>query len=59
MREDIKQLISTRPSWILHNDQEYQNILSAIEYAKRGNNATALEELEQMLQERRQNLLEL
>ena len=58
MRKDIEELISKRPSWILHADVEYQNILSAIEYAKQNNNTTALEELEQLLEQRRQYLLE-
>lgn len=58
MRDDIKQLLDKRPSWILHADVEYQNILSAIEYAKQHNNKDALEELEQLLEQRRQYLLE-
>ena len=49
MRKDIEELISKRPSWILRADVEYQNILSAIEYAKQHNNKDALEELEQLL----------
>ena len=58
MRKDIEQLLSKRPSWILHADVEYQNILSAIEYAKQHNNVDALQELEQLLEQRRQYLLE-
>jgi hypothetical protein len=57
MREDIKLLLENRASWILVNDQEYQDILAAIDYARKGNNHSAVIELEQMLEARQKQLL--
>jgi predicted YcjX-like family ATPase len=58
MRDDIKQLIENRPSWRLITDREYQDLVLAIEYAKKNNNQPALQELELMLEQRRKTLLE-
>lgn len=57
MRNDIRQLIEDRPSWKFLNDQQYQDILSAIEYARTHNNYTALQELELMLETRQRELM--
>ena len=57
MREDIKQVLENRASWILANDREYQDILAAIDYARRGNNHGAVQELELMLETRQKQLL--
>lgn len=58
MRQDIKDLIEKRPSWILHNDEEYQLLLAGEEYAKKGNNKAAVEEFAVLLEARRSQLLD-
>ena len=57
MRDDIRQLIERRPSWILHNDKLYKELQEAIAYAKKGNNSEALEELEMWAEQRKIELL--
>lgn len=57
MRDDIEELLKQRPSWILHNDQDYRDLQAALEYARKGNNTEAIEELELWLEQRRILLL--
>lgn len=57
MRDDITQLLNNRPSWVLHNDNDYQNLLAALDYARKSNNKDAIEELELWLEQRRIILL--
>ena len=58
MNSYLEKIISSRPIWILTNDQEYQDIFAAIKFAKKGNNENAVLELEQMLEARKKQLLE-
>lgn len=58
MRADIEKLLNRRPSWILHQDKTYQELLEAIEYAKKSDNTEALEELKIWLEQRRIMLLD-
>jgi hypothetical protein len=57
MRTNIKQLLAKRPSWILYNDREYQDLKSALEYARKTNNEDATQELEMWLEQRKIVLL--
>ena len=57
MRKDILDVVKNRPSWILHNDEEYQLLLQGEEYAKKGNNTVAIEEFRVLLEARRSQLL--
>lgn len=59
MRDDIAAMIKKRPSWILSQDKDYQDILQALEYARKLNNREAIEELELWRDQRKVFLLEI
>lgn len=57
MRQDIQDILKNRPSWILHTDEEYQQLLKGMAVAKKGFNHKAIAEFEIMLEARRNKLL--
>lgn len=57
MRDDIEHILNRRPSWILHNDKDYQDLRAALEYARKEGNTQAVEELELWLEQRKVLLL--
>lgn len=58
MRQDILDIVKNRPSWILHNDEEYQLLLQGQEYAYQTGNTPAVEEFRVLLEARRSQLLD-
>jgi hypothetical protein len=58
MRQDILDIVKNRPSWILTNDKEYQELLQAIEYAQKHKITHAETELRELLDKRRTALLD-
>lgn len=57
MREDIQELIKNRPLYRLLADQQYREILAAIDYATKHKKTAALTELEAMLEDRKRQVL--
>ena len=58
MRADIADTLKQRPSWILHNDEEYQLLLQGLAIAKKGNNQRAIDEFEMLIEQRKDCLLD-
>lgn len=58
MRQDILDLIKDRPSWILHSDEEYSQLIQGMKYAYRTGNKRAEAEFEVLLEARRSQLLD-
>ena len=58
MRQDISDILRKRPSWILHNDEEYQLLLQGLKYAQKGFNQPAIDEFKVLIEQRRTTLLE-
>jgi len=57
MRDDVKQLIESRPLWRLANDQTYKDLVAAREIAFKEKDWRTVETLDQMIQEYKKTLL--
>jgi hypothetical protein len=57
MRDDIRQIIEKRSSWILMNDSTYHDLNEALEIATKERDYDSIEILKQMIEERKQELL--
>ena len=57
MRDDVRALIESRPSWRLLTDQTYQDLLAAREIASRENDHASVKILDQMIAEQKNTIL--
>jgi hypothetical protein len=57
MRDDVKQLIESRPSWRLANDQTYKDLLEARSIAAKENDHASVQILDHLISEQKLTIL--